>query len=297
MFNLTHHAFADFIEKLPVAVACLDENRCYFALNKACVEINGVSYEQTIGKAIGDVVPDLESTLTPIFDKIYLHGGEIKNTLVEGKTPASDKTRYWLASYQPLPLDNGKTGLLVTAEEVTQQIFATKSAEKNRKLLTDVLDSLFTFVGLLDPKGVLLDANKAPLEAAGISLEDVEGKLFWDCVWWTYSSASQQRIKQAVIDVQNNQLVRFDIDVQVASGLMAIDFMMKGLYSPDGTLTHIIASAIDISERKIAEDALLLSETRFKTVINRTVDGLVVFDSNGIINLANKRFEELVERG
>jgi len=291
MINLTHDTLSQFIERLPVAIACFDENRRYIAINQRCAELNGVSQNNTLGKTIYEVVPELADTIAPIFDRVYLNTESINDKLVEGKTPASDKTRYWLASYQPLPLSNGKKGLLVTAEEVTQQIFATKSAETNRKLLTDVLNSLFTFVGLLDAKGVLLDANRAPLQAAGIKLEDVKGQYFWDCYWWTYSEQSRNKIMQAVKEVQKGAVVRFDIDLKAVTGLLAIDFMMKGLYDRHGELTHIIPSAIDISERKKTEQQLKVSQSRFETVINRTVDGLVACDRNGCIHLVNNSFE------
>lgn len=294
MLNLTDDSLSKFIEKLPVAIACLDENRRFFALNAPCAEINGVSRENTLHRTIEEVVPDLAETLRPILDEIYNTDTQFINKLIEGKTPASDKLRYWNASYQPLLLSSGKKGLLVTAEEVTQQIFATKSAETNRKLLTDVLNSLFTFVGLLDADGVLLDANKAPLKAAGIGLDQVQGKYFWECFWWTYSDLASEQIKQAIKDVQNGKSVRFDINVKVASGFLAVDFMMEGVYDTHGTLTNIIPSAIDISKRKRAEEQLMWSQARFKTVINRTVDGLVACDQNGLIHLVNTTFEALV---
>jgi two-component sensor histidine kinase len=59
-------------------------------------------------------------------------------------------------------------------------------------------------------------------------------------------------------------------------------------------LTHIIPSAIDITQRKLAEEELMLSQTRFETVVSRTVDGLLAFDEKGLIQFTNKRFEELI---
>jgi PAS domain S-box-containing protein len=293
MINLTGKGFAQFIEQLPIAIACLDQERRYIALNQACADINGMSRGDTLGKTIEEIVPELADTLNPIFDKVYFENQSIMNTLIEGKTPASDETRYWMASYQPLMLDTQETGLLVTAEEVTQQVFARESAKLNKRLLTDVLNSLFTFVGLLDVNGILLDANNAPLAAAGIDINDVKGKYFWDCFWFDYSQESKARIKEAVFAVQNGESVRFDIDIKAADGFMTIDFMMSGLFDKNGKLSHIIPSAIDISQRKRAEEELRLSQSRFETVVSRTVDGLFAFDADGLIQFSNQRFEEL----
>jgi PAS domain S-box-containing protein len=148
---------------------------------------------------------------------------------------------------------------------------------------------------LLDNKGVLLDANQAPLTVAGIDITDVQGRDFWDCYWWNYSDRTQARIRKAVVNAQNGESVRFDIDARVADGFLTVDFMVEGLTDDAGKLTHIIASAIDITERKRTEEQLRLSQSRFETMINRTVDGLVAFDQRGIIQFANRRFEELTD--
>jgi PAS domain S-box-containing protein len=293
MINLSDKDFTQFIEQLPVAIACLDHERRYIALNQACADINGLPHSDTIGKTVEEVVPELADALNPIFDKVYIENQSVMDTLIEGRTRASDETRYWLASYQPLVLEDKKRGLLVTAEEVTQQIFARESAKLNKSLLTDVLNSLFTFVGLLDMNGILLDANNAPLAAAGIDIDDVKGKYFWDCFWFDYSQESKARIKEAVLAAQNGESVRFDIDIKSAEGFMTIDFMMSGLFDEAGKLTHIIPSAIDISQRKRAEEELRLSQSRFETVVSRTVDGLFAFDTSGLIQFSNQRFEEL----
>nr|WP_136251952.1 PAS domain S-box protein [Ningiella ruwaisensis] len=295
MLSLTTEGFNQFIEKLPSVIACFDDKRRYIALNEACAEVNGVSKKDTIGKTIEEVLPDLVDTLSPIFDKVYLHNESVSNKLIEGKTPASDQIRYWLANYQPFDFSNGKRGLLVTAEEITSEVFAKRSAETNKRLLTNVLDSLLTFVGLLDVNGVVLDANKAPLTAAGLKLSDVKGKHFWDCFWWSYSSAVQASIKRAIHQVLLGKPVRFDIDARVADGFITIDLMMEVLKDDKGTVTHIIPSAIDISERKKTEQQLKLSQSRFETVINRTIDALVAFDTEGTIQFSNKRFEELTK--
>ncbi len=295
MLNVKDAGFSQFIELLPVAVACFDSERRYMALNQAAAELNGVSKELTIDKPFYDVVPDLKETLTPIFDQVLIDKASITDRLIEGKTPKSDNKRYWLANYHPITLPNNEAGLMATVEEITQQVFAKKNAETNKRLLTDVLNSLFTFVGLLDKEGVLLDANKAPLDVAGINIEDVRGKHFWDCYWWNYSEGTMQIIRQAVEKVKMGEAVRFDIDAMMEHGTLAIDFMMEGLYDKSGKLTHIIPSAIDISERKKMEDQLRASQARFENVINRTVDSLVAFDEQGYIQFGNYRFEEMTK--
>ena len=58
---------------------------------------------------------------------------------------------------------------------------------------------------------------------------------------------------------------RYDVDVRMAGGrLMTIDFMIAPLRNTEGEITHLLPSAVDITERKAAENALRASEARLK---------------------------------
>ena len=43
----------------------------------------------------------------------------------------------------------------------------------------------------LTPDGTLVEANRAPREAAGIQPDDVLGRKFWEARWWSVSPATQ----------------------------------------------------------------------------------------------------------
>jgi PAS domain-containing protein len=51
------------------------------------------------------------------------------------------------------------------------------------KLARIVLDQLYQFVKLLDVNGNVLEINEAALKGAGIVLDDVQGKPFWEARW------------------------------------------------------------------------------------------------------------------
>lgn len=122
--------------------------------------------------------------------------------------------------------------------------------------LRRVLDSLFTFVGVLRPDGTLTEANRAPLEAAGLTLDDVIGKKFWDCHWWNHDPDVQRRLEDAVHRAAGGETVRYDERIRVAdAGFMEIDFQLVPLADEQGTITHLIPSGLDITERSEVERA------------------------------------------
>lgn len=126
-----------------------------------------------------------------------------------------------------------------------------------------LLDSLFAFVGLLELDGTLLEANRAPLEAAGIQLADVRGKKFWDCHWWSYSVEVQEELRQACARAARGEVVRYDVPVRMAGDArMTIAFQVAPLRDESGRVTHLVPSAVDITDRKRAEMAFRDGEQR-----------------------------------
>src|SRR6201986_2990548 len=59
------------------------------------------------------------------------------------------------------------------------------------KLARVILDEMYQFVGLLDATGMTLEINRAALEGAGICLNDIQGRPFWEARWWQVSSETR----------------------------------------------------------------------------------------------------------
>ena len=55
---------------------------------------------------------------------------------------------------------------------------------RRQKYSRIILDAMYQFLGLLDINGSILEINSAALERAGVLLEDLVGKPFWEAHWW-----------------------------------------------------------------------------------------------------------------
>ncbi|MBI4331846.1 MAG: PAS domain S-box protein [Chloroflexi bacterium] len=62
---------------------------------------------------------------------------------------------------------------------------------------------------------------------------------------------------------------------------------------PGGRVTRLAGTLQDITERKLAEEALRESEDRFRTLITASPDGISVTGANGLINYASPRVAQL----
>ena len=162
-------------------------------------------------------------------------------------------------------IDGEKIWLRITAAKVDdgfavslQDITGRKDTEMRLREIQDrqrsILDNVVALVGLLGPDGTVLESNKPSLIAGGIQRQDVIGKKFWDCHWWSYDQDVQASIRDAVMRAAAGEQMRFDAEICSASGKrIPIDFQLAPCFDEAGRVTQIIPSGIDITDRKLAE--------------------------------------------
>ena len=168
----------------------------------------------------------------------------------------ADGTWRWLESWSQPTFDHSGRymGHVGTSLDVTERKAAEQTLVASERRLRRVLDQLFAFVGVLSPEGILQQANLAPLERAGITLEDVVGKPFEEAYWWSYDAAVQAQLRDAMRRAGGGETVRYEVPVRMAGGqMLTIDFQIAPLRDDDGRIVGLIPSAIDIDERKRGE--------------------------------------------
>lgn len=140
---------------------------------------------------------------------------------------------------------------------VTRHRSAARGVGRGARLLHDVLDGLFAFVGVLTPDGTLVEANRAALEAAGLRAGDAIGLPFEQTYWWSYSPGVRARLRAAITRAARGEPSRFDAVNRVAADqFITVDFMLAPLSDGGGRVTHLVASAVDITEKRRLEAEL-----------------------------------------
>lgn len=144
--------------------------------------------------------------------------------------------------------------------------------------LRNVLDSLYAFVGITTPDGVLIEVNRAPLQLGGITREDVIGKPLEQTAWFSRLPDAAARIRSAIRRAARGEFVRYDEQVTMAAGPMWIDLAVAPLLNEQGEITCLVPSAVDISDRKRAEDAVRQHGERLKIFIDHAPAAIAMFD-------------------
>ncbi|OYU25910.1 MAG: PAS domain S-box protein [Burkholderiales bacterium PBB2] len=285
-----------FASDMPVGLAVLDRELRYRRVNRALADFNGVPAEQLLGRSVAEVLPEAYPHLAPLLHAVLHQGQAQEKFRIQVQVPSHPgELSEWEASYLPLrDAEQSVVGILVQAVNISSQRRAEEALRDSEAQLRRVLDGLFAFVGLLSLDGLLLEANRAPLEAAGIGKDAVLGRRFCDTYWWSHDTELQGWLQAAIADAGQGQVVRRDLVVRMRDdSRMTIDFMLAPLRDSQDRISHVIASGIDISDRVHSERALRASEARFRSAFNAAPDGMALVNASGRILLANSAMDRL----
>jgi PAS domain S-box-containing protein len=159
----------------------------------------------------------------------------------------------------------------MTIDDISDRKQGQEALIKSEQHLRNIMDSLVAMVGVLTPDGIVIEANRTALKAADLKIEDVKGKPFEECYWWSWSTEVQKSLRKAIQRAAAGKFSCYNEVIRVGEGkFRTIEFMLYPVFDPDGHVSYLIPSANDITERKRAEEALRDSEEKFRTVLKNS---------------------------
>jgi PAS domain S-box-containing protein len=79
-----------------------------------------------------------------------------------------------------------------------------------------IFDSQFQMIGLLNPDGTVLEANRAACEIAGITRDAFVGRRFWDGFEWP--DGERLGLRREVAEAANGMMIRREVEIISADG-------------------------------------------------------------------------------
>ncbi len=128
-----------------------------------------------------------------------------------------------------------------------------------------VLDGLADPVLLLDPSGVLIEANPAALAVAGRWLEPSLSLALSESGWWR-SLAARERFQAALERAAGGVPSRCEVEVHGNGGSRHVDIALTPICASDGRVNLVLAQTRDIPMRHRADVALRESEKLLRQI-------------------------------
>jgi PAS domain S-box-containing protein len=145
-----------------------------------------------------------------------------------------------------------------TNTDISSLKAAQKIVEESELKFRSIFNSAFQFIGLLNPEGTVIDANKTALEFGNLHPKDVMGKKFWECHWWRINPETQHQLEAAIHRAARGETVSYEVSVwDQYRQPVHILFNLKPLKDATGKVVAIIPEGRPIQEIVEAREALL----------------------------------------
>jgi PAS domain S-box-containing protein len=276
-------------------VAATDRDGKIISVNEKFCEISQYSAAELIGKTHRVINSGYHSAeffrdLWATIGSGGVWSGEIKNR-------AKDGSYYWVATtIVPCLDESGQPFQYLTIRfDITSRKQAEESVRQSELKFRAIFDGTFQFIGLLDTKGIVLEANRTALNAIAATPNDVVGQTFWATPWWTHSPDLQRQLQQGIQRAATGELVRFEAKHFLADGsCVIVDFSLSPIFDETGNVVMLIPEGRDITDRKQIETELQESRSRYRALITSAPVGIFQTDVAGKCLFVNQQCLELM---
>lgn len=268
-------------------------------VNDAYCRYFGMKWEELVGHRYEPVV--FAEDLEKVAQQVQLMTLENPTVTIENRVVVGGEVR-WTQWANRAFFD--EQGNLCEFQAVGRDIHKLKQAEEaleqSNRHFRAIFNTMFQFIGLLAPEGILLEANQTALDFGGLTREEVINQPFWEARWWSISSETQAQLKAAIAQAATGQFIRYEVDVSGTGDTVAtIDFSLKPIHDETGKVVLLIPEGRDISEQKRTAEQVKASlkekEVLLKEIHHRVKNNLGVVD--GLLQMQARRSQnsEVIE--
>ncbi len=265
----------------------------YLDVNDAYEKINGVKKETVVGKKASEVLPNLHSDPAD-WVAAYGHVALTGEPLVAERYAQVRQKWYHISAYSPQKgyfvsifediTDRKKTeeSLKKLNDELEERILQrTKEVEKARERLYNVLETLPSYVVLLDENYEVPFANKVFRETFGES----KGRR---CYEFLFNRSSECENCETYKVLKTKKPHRWEWTGPNGRNYDIYDFPF---YEADGKMS-ILEMGVDITDRKIAEAAVQTERKRLFDVLETLPAMICLLTPDRHVAFANRSFRE-----
>ncbi len=187
-------------------------------------------------------------------------------------------------------------GMLVASFNHMLDQIERKEAERreSEQRFQAVFNQSFQFMAVISLEGELLDVNETIQAFCGRNRAELLELHLQKAPWWRGESGELERVRAAVAEAAEGRWTRFETEwIGEGGTTIFVDCSFKPVVDPEtGENLFVVLEARDITSFKKAQDALRVSELRYRELFNSSMDAILVVEDGRIAD-ANKRALEL----
>ncbi len=281
-----HERLKALVQTIPDIIFFKDRVGHNLIVNKAYEKIAGIPQEEIIGKTCFEILPYELAEQCDESDQEILSGRY--RIYTEEDSAVINGTRIFFETTKaPVYDEDGKISAIVG---ISRDITERKKAEEKLKQYREIVSSSTDMLAILDKDFVYLAANKAYLDAFGLTFDELVGITAMDLF---DEECFENVVKPNAQRCLSGKQVHFQSECQFpALGKRFMDVYYHPYRGDDGEVKGFVVNGRDITQRNQTEQALRLSEERFRTLIDHAPYQIFIHDAQGRFVDANRRAQK-----
>ncbi|UCH50435.1 MAG: PAS domain S-box protein, partial [Chloroflexota bacterium] len=274
------------VELSPEAIFVASEGKHVF-VNSAGMELYGASSpDQIIGKPIiGFIHPDYRELVAKRIQEAMESGMTLP--AVEEKFIRLDGTEIDVEARATPLIFQGKPAIQAVIRNISERKRAEEALRESEERFRTFFEDAPTYCYIVSPEGKIMDVNRLALAVLGYSEEELVGKPIIDTI---YEPGSRQKTRRLFEKWQETgKLENEELKITTKEGTeRTVLLSAAAVRDTDGKILYSVSMQRDITERKQAEESLILSEQNFRDSIERSPLGVRIVSEGGKTLYANR---------
>src|SRR4051794_27797847 len=256
-----------------------DSDGRFFYVNEAACSMMGYTREEMLEMGVADILPPEKSTLFQELARKVRQSGtytfEVTHVRKDGRRFPAEVTLSFL-EYQ------GRECYSAFARDVTARKAAEAALRKSEERYHGLFEGVPVGLYRTTPAGRMLDANSALVRILGYPdleslLETQVGELYLDPEdrrRWQRAFAEPGTVQQSF-----EARIRRRLDGTV----IWVRFTVRAVRGEEGEILFYEGALEDVTARRDAEEALRVSEERFRSLVQNASDLISILDADGTV--------------
>jgi len=276
-------------DNVPVLISYVDARRRYVFNNAAYERWFGHSRDYIHGRHMRDVLGDDAYGAVRHHVDAVLAGGEAH---FEAELPYRDAgTRYVAVSYIPHRDTAGEVvGFFALINDLSERRRAERALAEEQSFVSAVLDTAGALVAVIDRNGRIVRFNRECERTTGYRSDEVQGRHFNMLLASKDQSAVTEVFESLGAGDFPNTYENHWVAKDGSRPLIA--WSNTALTDDNGRVTHIVATGVDITERRRMEDELRHSEQQLRLVTDAVPVLIAYVDRDMRYRFANAAYRD-----
>ena len=298
----TGKKFQQLVEDVPVGITIFRGPKFIVEMaNDSYLQIIDRNREAFIGKPLFEALPEVRPVVEPLLNEVYWKGIPFNGTEFEVPLNRHGHTEitWFNFVYQPLREENLITGIVVVANEVTEQVRRKLMLQQSEKKFRSFIDQMPPPVTILRGEEMVIEmANRSLLEKIWHkTLEEVLGKKLLE----VFPELSGQRFPELIRNVlatgksYGEQEAQVYFDHPGGKKAFYFDFEYSPLYDEQGRVDGIMVTADDVTGKVEARRRVEEAEERARLATEASLAGIFDIEVPSYNVNCSRRFYEIFD--